>query len=553
MIEADYIGAMAKMGRGDLTAMIGGSRRSIFLSTLVGLAAWLGVAASNALAIEHGVFPAGGLWSGDTWLMYNGTYEGQRYSGLKDITPANAAKMKEVCRVKIGKSGAFQPGMIVVDGTMYLTLDTDTIALDPTNCKIRWHSTYVSEQEPAWHVNRGVGYLDGRLFRGTGDGRVIALDAKTGKTLWKDVAGNPGFGEFVSAAPIAWNGLVFVGVAGSDWGIRGRILALDAATGREVWRFYTIPIGNETGSDSWKADSGKRGGGGSWTSYALDISNSELFVPVGNPSPDFVTSDRDGANLFSDSFVVLNANTGALKWWYQLRAKDSHDVDLAASPIIYNNSKGDGMVAAGGKDGHVYVVDRNSHRLVFKTEVTTIKNDTVDPTEAGVTVCPGVLGGVLWNGPAFDNNNKSLYVGTVDWCSNLTSQTPQYDPGKPFLGGDFKQEGKGSGWVYAIDSDSGAVKWKYQAEAPVVAGVTPTAGGVLFTGDMKGNFLVFNSKTGELVHKVAMGSPLAGGVITYKLNDKQYVAFSTGNVSRLVWGTVGIPTIVIMSGGGEAN
>ncbi len=531
--------------------MIGGSRHSIFSTALVGLIAWTVMAASTALAIEQSGFPAGGQYTGDTWLTYNNTFEGQRFSSLKDITPANASKMKEVCRVKIGKSGAFQPGMIVVDGTMYLTLDTETIALDPTNCKVRWRTDYKPEQEEAWHVNRGVAFLGDHLFRGTGDARLIALDAKTGKTLWKDVVGNPGVGEFIAAAPIAWNGLVFVGIAGGDWGIRGRIMAFDAQTGREVWRFYTIPVGNETGSDSWKLDSGKRGGGGSWTSYSLDVSNAELFVPVGNPAPDFTTSDRDGANLFSDSFVVLNANTGALKWWYQLRSKDSHDVDLAAAPMIYNNSQGDGMVAAGGKDGRLYVVDRNSHKLAFKVEVTTIKNDTVDPTEAGVTVCPGVLGGVLWNGPAFDDNNKSLYVGTVDWCSNLTSQMPQYMTGKLYLGGDAKQTGPSSGWVMAIDSDSGAVKWKYHAEAPVVAGVTPTAGGVLFTGDMKGNFLVFNSKTGDLIRKTAIGGPLAGGVITYKLDGKQYVAFSSGNVSRLIWGSVGIPTIVIMRGGEE--
>jgi glucose dehydrogenase len=235
-----------------------------------------------------------------------------------------------------------------------------------------------------------------------------------------------------------------------------------------------------------------------------------------------------------------------------LRSKDSHDVDLAAAPIIYSNSKGDGMVAAGGKDGRLYVVDRNTHKLVFKTEVTTIQNDTVDPTEAGVTVCPGVFGGVEWNGPAFDDATKTLYVGSVDWCSNLTAQTPQYMEGKPYLGGDFRQPGPGSGWVMAIDSDTGAVRWKYHADAPVVAGVTPTAGGVLFTGDMKGNFLVFDSKSGNLLRKIPTGGALAGGVITYELNGKQYVAFSSGNVSRSLWGVVGLPTIIIMRGGGES-
>ena len=531
--------------------MTAGSRRSSLLFGIIGLVSSLAAASYTARAVDVSVFPTGGQYSGDTWLTYNNTFEGQRFSALKQITPANVAQLKEACRIKIGRSGAFQPGLIMVEGTLYATFDTETLALDPTNCKVRWRAAYKPDQEEAWHVNRGVAFLDGRLFRGTGDARLIALDAKTGKVLWKDVVGNAALGEFIAAAPIAWNGMIFVGIAGGDWGIRGRILAFDALTGREIWRFYTIPTGDEKGSDSWKLDSGKRGGGGSWTTYTLDVSQSELFVPVGNPAPDFVSTDREGANLFSDSFVVLDAHTGALKWWYQLRSKDSHDVDLAAAPMIYSNSKGDGVVVAGGKDGRVYAVDRATHKLIFKTEITTIKNDTVDPTEAGVVICPGVFGGVEWNGPAFDNSKKTIYVGSVDWCSNLSSQTPQYMPGKPYLGGDFKQESKASGWVTAIDSDTGAVRWKYHADAPVVAGVTPTAGGVLFTGDMKGNFLIFDSKSGNLLRKTPTGGALAGGMITYEQNGKQYVAFSSGNVSRSLWGVVGLPTIIIMRGGAE--
>jgi alcohol dehydrogenase (cytochrome c) len=530
--------------------MTRGSRRSACLLAIAASIILL-IAAATALAVDLSVFPAGGRYAGDTWLTYNNNFEGQRFSPLKQITPANVAQLKEVCRIKIGRSGAFQPGLIMIEGSLYLTFDTETIALDPTNCRVHWRDAYKPEQEEAWHVNRGVAFLDGRLFRGTGDARLIALDAKSGKMIWKDVVGNPAIGEFIAAAPIAWNGLVFVGVAGGDWGIRGRVMAFDAQTGREVWRFYTIPVGDEKGSDTWKLDSGKRGGGGSWTTYTLDVSQAELFVPVGNPAPDFTTADRAGANLFSDSFVVLDAHTGALKWWYQLRSKDSHDVDLAAAPVIYNNSKGDAVVAAGGKDGRLYVVDRTTHNLLFKTEVTTIKNDTVDPTEAGITICPGVFGGVQWNGPAFDDANKTLYVGSVDWCSNLTSQRPQYMPGKPYLGGDFKQSGPGRGWVMAIDSDAGAVRWKYHADAPVVAGMTPTAGGVLFTGDMKGNFLIFDSKSGNLLRKIPTGGALAGGVITYELNGKQYVAFSSGNVSRSLWGIVGLPTIIIMRTSGS--
>ncbi len=485
------------------------------------------------------------------WATYNKDFLGQRFSALKQINTQNVGSLKEVCRIKLAELTSFHNGPVLIDGIMYVTTARDTVALDPRNCGVIWKSTWEPEDVMNPTTNRGVAYLDGRLFRGTNDGRVIALDVKTGTQLWKTVAADPKMGFYMSSAPIAWNGLVFMGTAGSDAGIRGRMMAYDAATGREVWRFNTIPMPGETGHDSWKSGiSAETGGGGTWTSYALDVKTGELMVPVANPAPDFNVAYRPGDNLFTNSVVVLDAKTGKLKWWYQVTPNDGHDYDLGAAPVLYRDTRGNDVVALASKDGHVYVVDRKTKKLRFKTPVTTV-NYAAMPTPEGVYACPGMLGGVQWNGPAFDQENRSLYVGAVDWCSEIKSGEVKYVPGQAFFAGSRTQMGKPNGWVTALDSDTGKVKWKYEAGSPVVAGVTSTAGGLVFTGDLAGNFLALESATGKPLYKMATGGAIAGGVITYSIEGKQYVATTSGNVSRSTQTfyplSLGAPSIIILA------
>lgn len=489
------------------------------------------------------------------WMSYNGTVNGQRYSSLDQINTKNVASLAEVCRLKIDDSGTFQAGLVQIDGTLYMTNAHDTIAVDATNCTVRWRHVYKPEQEDVFQVNRGVAYANGRLFRGTPDARLLAIDAATGKTLWQQQIGDPAVGEFLSSVPAAWQGLLIAGTAGSDWGIRGRIMAYEQETGREVWRFYTIPRGKETGAETWtNRDSARYGGGGSWTTYTLDMASGEVFVPVGNPAPDFVPSHRPGANLFTDSMVVLDARTGALKWWYQMSPNDGLDLDLAAAPMLYWNKKGRPMVAIGSKDGYLYGVDRESHKREFITPVTTIEKPDKAPHARGVHTCPGPVGGVEWNGPAYDHLTKQVVIGSVDWCATIKSDEVDYQPGKFLLGGAWEWDEAKTGWVVAVDPDSGDVRWKYHADSPVVAGLTPTAGGITFTGDMGGNFFAFESTTGKVLLKKETGGALAGGVITYALGGRQYVAITSGNVSRLSFGENGKPSVVLyaLPEGGQA-
>lgn len=483
------------------------------------------------------------------WLSYNNNVNGQRYAPLDDVNQGNAAQLGEVCRLKVEDIGSFQTSILHVDGLLYFTTASDTLAVDATNCNTVWRHRHTEEAFNAnvIRVNRGVAYANGRVFRGTVDSQLIALDAKTGELLWKHQVGDPAVGEFFSASPQVYQGLVIMGAAGGDWGIRGRVMAYDAVTGREVWRFYTIPRGDEPGADSWKDEGSARiGGGGTWTTYTLDVSAGELFVPVGNPAPDLLPQDRPGENLYTNSLVVLEANTGKLKWYHQLVSNDGQDLDLGAAPVLYYNSDGDRMVAFGGKDGYVYGVNRETKARVFRTAVTRIKNAGVAPTPAGVDVCPGPLGGVEWNGPAYDERRQALVVGAVDWCATLKSQPDyQYKPGEFAMGGTFEFIGDAKGWIYALDADTGEVRWKRETDGPPVAGITPTAGDVTFAGDLAGNFFALDSKTGESIYAANVGGGLAGGIITYMRGGGQYVAFVAGNVGRLTFGDAGSPTLHI--------
>ncbi len=489
--------------------------------------------------------------AGGEWPSYNRSLDGQRYSPLTQINTGNAGELAETCRLQVAERGSFQAGLVVIDDVMYATTPTDTLALDAATCEVIWRHRYRREVASPFPVNRGVAFYAGRLFRGTDDGRVIALDARTGAELWVNVVGDPAEGELVTGAPLAWNGIVVVGTAASEFGVRGRVIAYDALSGHEIWRFHTVPAPGEVNADTWRNtvwnDIGG-GGGGTWSHFALDPSTAELFIPVGNPIPDFVPAERLGDNLYTNSVLVLDALSGALKWWYQLAPNDGLDHDLAAAPVLYRDSNGERRMAAAGKDGYAHIVDRRSHALVAKTAVTTVDEPVPVPTPEGVKGCPGPAGGVEWNGPAYDPKLNRLFVGSLDYCAMFYSQ-PGTQPEVPGynMGGTWSGIGTPRGWIYALDADSGAVAWRYHAEHPVIAALTPTAGGIVMSGDNAGNFMVFDGADGRVLKHVATGGSLSGGVITYEVRGRQYVAMTSGNISRSLFGAVGRPSIVVMS------
>ena len=488
------------------------------------------------------------------WPSYNRDAGGDRFAPVSGITPLNAADLREACEVELGDPGALQPGPVVIDGVLFVTTNHTVVAVNAADCSLRWRYVYESEEDETWPVNRGVAYMDGKLFRGTGDGRLLAIDAATGREIWRAKIADPGIGEFLSGAPVAWKGLVYTGPSGGDWGIQGRIEAFDAATGRRMWRFNLIPSAGEPGYETWHIPAtAQHGGGGTWTTFSLDASSGELFVPVANPAPAYRADTRPGENLYTDSMVVLDAKSGALRWYYQLRPNEGFDYDLAAAPVLYNEKGGSRRIAIGGKDGYLYILDRDTHKLVAKTAITTIKTPPTPPTPAGVFACPGATGGVEWNGPAFSPLTNMVYVGSVDWCWYFYSGEPKYIPTVSYMGaGPIVKTGpERTGWIYGLNASSGKTVWRRHTGSPVLSGVTPTAGGVLLSGESSGHLLVLNARDGTLLKSLDLGGSMGGGVITYTVARRQYVATTAGNMSRAGLSSAGdfTPRLIIMTTG----
>lgn len=489
-----------------------------------------------------------GQTPGAEWLTWNNGLHSQRFSSLSQITPDNAGQLGEVCRIQVDGPTSFHAGMIVDDGVIYTATGINTFALDARSCELIWSFDYEPEDPNCGGTNRGVALQNGRVFRGTCDGRLIALDASTGELLWKNTIAVPDLGEGSSGAPLAWNNYVFMGISGSDLGARGRVLGFDASTGQELWRFNTVPMGDETGAETWQdPETAKTGGGGVWGVMSLDVSSGELFVPVGNPWPDIDLGYRPGSNLFTNSIVVLDAKTGELKWWYQVSPADWKDLDLVAAPVLYRGEGSHDYMAIAGKDGYVTVVDRDTRELVWRQPVTTVEDIHDMPSPDGSRICPGFAGGVEWNGPALDKLNGTLITGAVDICFMVYLGNTVYTPNEVNFGGTIEPVGEATGWITALDKLTGEVKWQYQADKPVIAGITPTAGGVSFAGDLAGNLLVFDSASGELLLKRDLGGAMAGAMVTYELDGRQYVALNAGNISRNAFGDIGLPSVVILA------
>lgn len=485
---------------------------------------------------------------GDTdWPFYNRTIAGDRFSPLAQIDTGNVGQLQEVCRVRIAGAGPFSAGTLLANGMLYTTSASTTIALHPTTCDVVWKSIYNHDQAEIYNANRGVAHWSGKLFRGTGDGRLVAYDAMTGRELWRAVAGDHARAEYISAAPLAWEGMVFVGVAAGDLGIAGRLMAFDAQTGRKLWTFNLIPAPGEFGNETWPGDTWKTGGGGTWSSYTLDPETGELFIPVANPAPAFDAAIRKGANLFTNSALVLDARTGRYRWHYQARPNDNHDYGVTP-PAILLEAGGRKLAAQASKDGFLYMIDRTSHNLVWKAPVTTIFNHDAEPTAAGVRVCPGAKGGVEYNSPGYDPQAGLLIAGAVDWCYHLaTAPRVAYVPGAPYLGGKMDRgDPVGTGWFTAIDAKTGKVKWRFHTAAPVIGAITPTAGGVTFAGDAGGTLYAFRTADGAVLRKIDTGGAIAGGIITYRIGGRQFLAVGSGNISRSSWtGAAGIPTMIV--------
>ena len=517
----------------------------------------------NACVLLTAVVLACGLggraYGAEDWITVNKDYSGQRYVDLDQITPDNVASLKQVCELQFNEPSWFSSGLLMVGRTLYASTMRATYAVDATSCEPRWRHV-IELGTPANVSSRGVGYLDGVIFRGTVDGRVIALDAGTGRVLWDVKHADPAKNKSFVSAPIAWDGKVFIGIAISDLGIRGRIMAIDAKTGNEIWRFYTVPANDESGPAKW-------GGGGFWSTFTLDPQRGEILAPVANPAPDYNTEVRPGDNLYTNSIIALDAASGKLNWFYQVTPHDDHDWDYGTAPTLYRTRSGRDMVAAAGKNGYVLGLDRATRAVVFNTPAEPVSNNGPITWDMPQRVCPGLGGGAQFTGAAYSPITGALYVGMVDWCSYYAKPRPK-PPANPQEAGqnsqsvlDYDYEGAVAvdfgvdpkGWITAVDGETGQVLWKYQTDAQVLAGVVPTKGGVVFGGDVRGNLFAFDACNGTVLKHIDAGGALNSGLISYALDNRQYVAAAVGGVTLNTAGVAGPLKISIFGLSEEAT
>ena len=437
--------------------------------------------------------------SGD-WLHHTHDYAGTRHSPLSQINAGNATRLAPVGLFQLAETDNFQTGPIVYRGVMFITTRFATVALDAATAKPKWKHLWQPRGSTAWERNRGVAIKDGYVVRGTPDGYLLALNATTGELVWARRVADSAIGETFSMAPVIYDDLILIGPAGSENNVQGWVGAFRLTDGAPVWRFNTVPKRGEPGYETWHSPKGiPMGGGAVWTDFALDVEAGELHIPVSNPAPDLPVQLRQGTNLYTNSLVVLDVRTGKLRWHRQLVPNDSHDWDLSHtaplfSPIIGGTTRR--LVATVGKDGILRALDRNTHEIVYSTPVTTLENVNVPVATTPTYSKPGVLGGVEWNGPAYNPLLNMLYVPAVDWGTTFTAfEEPRFIPGKNYMGGTRQMDPPetAQGWVTALDGSTGEVKWKYRSARPMVAAVTTTAGNLLLTGELGGDFLAFDA------------------------------------------------------------
>jgi alcohol dehydrogenase (cytochrome c) len=488
------------------------------------------------------------------WLTYYGAYDGQRFSALDQINTGNVRALRPAWVFQAGVIGpiaspatyALEAAPIVVDGVMYLSgWDGYVWALDAASGQTLWRFRQAIPFDTplcCGNVNRGVAVAQGKVFYASPNGHLIALDARTGRPVWDAPFVDVRAGESATVAPLVVRNLVVVGSSGGEYGVRGHIDAFDLASGRHVWRRYTVPKPGEPGAETWgDSQAWQRGGGSAWITGSYDPELDTLYWSTGNPGPDFDGAVRPGTNAFTDSVLALNPADGSVRWAYQFTPHDVWDYDGVNENILFDQG-GRRLLAHFDKNGHLFLLDRTSGRLVRATPFTRATWGEIDPatgqvtprltpTEQGVEICPGPAGGKEWPHATFSRQTGLLYTPVVDACGTFKVMPGgKFKESMPYWGGDatVAPEQARGGEVKAIDPASGRVVWEYRSAHPIVASLLSTAGGLVFVGEPSGEFRALDARTGALLWSFRTGSGIHSNPVTYSVGGKQYVAVASG-------------------------
>lgn len=482
------------------------------------------------------------------WLMYSGDYSGKRHSSLDQINASNAKTIVAKWVYQTGVTGKFEATPLVVDGILYATApDNRAFALDARSGRPIWlyQRQVPSDIRPCCgRVNRGMAILGDKVFFGTLDAHVIALDSKTGAVRWDVEAADYRTGHSFTVAPLAVKNLIIIGVSGGEYGVRGFIDAYDAETGQRKWRFYTVPGPGEPGHDTWEGDSWKVGGAPAWNTGTYDPATNQIFWPTGNPAPSNRGAGRSGDNLYSNSLLALNPDAGKLNWYFQFTKHDEHDWDATQVPILIDK-EGKKLIAQADRNGYFYVIDRTNGKLISATPYgkTTwsdskdadgrpVANKNASPTLEGHTVCPGALGTTNYMPPAYNPQTGLFYVTARDQCDIFSTAPQPYEPGHAFYGSAYFPSEEAEpylGFLKAIDPATGEIKQKFQHTSPTWSGVLSTGGGLVFSGDAEGNFIAFDASSLKPLWHFQMGGAVYAGPMAYGVEGKEYVAIAAGS------------------------
>jgi alcohol dehydrogenase (cytochrome c) len=489
------------------------------------------------------------------WLTYYGAYDGQRYSPLDQINTETVKQLTPAWVFQCGSVGlhsgastySFEASPIVVDGIMFVSgWDGWVWALDARTGALLWQYRHASPFDVSLccgNVNRGVAVADGMVFVVTLNAHIVALDATTGKKVWDQTYGDVRAGESATVAPLAVKDMVIVGSSGGEFGVRGHVDAFKRETGERVWRTYMVPKPGEPGSDTWPADgeAWARGGANCWVTSTFDPELNLLYFGTGNPCPDFDGDVREGDNLFTDSGVAVDVDTGEIRAHFQYTPHDLWDYDSTMEHILFDLD-GQKLAAHFDKNGFLYILDRTNMEPVRVApfvdridwgEVDEKGNVTakIYPDKEGdpVHFWPGPAGAKEWTHACYNPNTELLYAPVQDVGATATRRRREFKESIPYWGAGVAVDLEDmAGSISAFDPRTGEERWRWANDIPMCSSVLTTGGGLVFAGEPTGEFNALDAGSGDLLWQFQCGSGHHSSPSTYSIDGRQYIAVPTG-------------------------
>jgi alcohol dehydrogenase (cytochrome c) len=488
-------------------------------------------------------------------VNYGMGYDLQRFSPLTQINKETVRRLEPVWNYSYDDNRSEESQPLVYNGVVYATTNSATMAIDAKTGRQIWKTKVDYPPETprivcCGIINRGAALYDGKVYRATLDANLVALDAKTGKEVWKQHVIDFKTGYSMTGAPLVADGVIITGISGAEFGTRDFIDGWDAETGKHLWRTYTVPAKGEPGNDSWAGDSWEHGGGSTWITGSFDPELHTVYWGIGNPGP-FNAAVRKGDNLYTCSVMALDPKTGQMKWYYQFSPNNPFDYDSVAEMVLADinvHGKPTKVLMDANRNGFFYVLDRANGKLLAANPYVKVNwalgvdMKTGRPIETDVSakaregekvvVWPSILGGKNWEPMSFDPRTGLAYANTLNFGGHYKAVAADYKAGDWYVGMDLSDLWEwpqgARGYLKAIDPLTGKAKWEQPSELPRFSGVLSTAGGVVFSGQLTGEFEAFDADTGKKLWHFQTGSGIEGQPITWEQDGVQYVAVSTG-------------------------